>query len=114
MKPADPSPLLRWVSPLALAVWIGAVLARTQSSGAGQELHTPGAQVFFDALAFTALALACVEAFLERRPGLRLELPLAGSAVVVGVLFAAGSAAPDPELGWRTALSWSAAGALGL
>ncbi|MEZ6184897.1 MAG: O-antigen ligase family protein [Planctomycetota bacterium] len=110
-EPEPPSPLLRWITPLALATWVAAVLARTQSSGAGQELHTPGAQVFFDALTLSALALALVEALLARR-ALRLWAHLGlGGALIVG-LWAAGAHAPDPELGWRTALSWTAAAGL--
>jgi len=111
---SQPSPLLPWVRPLAVAMWVGAVLARTQSTGAGQELHTPGAQVFFDALAFCALSLSCVEVWLAKPRWLRLGLPLGACVAVAILLLAEGAAAPDPDLGWRTAVSWCAAAALGL
>lgn len=110
-----PSPLAPLVALVALALLAATIVARCFTNASSLELLDPGAQLLLNALALAALASAALRRALERRcllldePGLLLG---AGGVVLLLVLGAA--RAPHQDLGWRTALEWTALLGLGL
>jgi len=113
--PAEERPLAPLVAAVGLALAAATLVLRTFSSGAGFELHQPGAQLLADALALTAAAAWGLARHLRGQAILgggrgRVAAWLAFAAVVA---LAAGRA-PQADLAWRTALTWTSLLALGL
>lgn len=110
-----PSPLAPLVALVALALLVATIVARCFTNASSLELLDPGAQLLLNALALAALASAALRRALERRC-LLLDEPglLLGAGGVVLLLALGAARAPHQDLGWRTALEWTALLGLGL
>lgn len=95
---------------VGLALVVASLVGRTFTTGAGLELHAPGAQLLFDALTLSAVAAVGLARFLAGGvPFLAAGLaPLLASCLAAGLGFALAARAPNADLAWRTALGWTA------